>query len=101
MKDIRGHDYLLNQSWIEFKAPNAQGVYCLRDKEGKVIFIGKGNVRERLLSHWNHGSSTDAAICSYAPATFRFELTGHPAEHIFCSRAQVRYTSRARIRKPA
>jgi excinuclease UvrABC nuclease subunit len=80
MKDIRGHDYLLNQSWIEFKAPNAQGVYCLRDKEGKVIFVGKGNVRERLLSHWNHGSSTDAEIWSYAPATFRFELNNHPAE---------------------
>ena len=101
MRGIRGHDYTWSQSWIEFKAPNAQGVYCLRDKEGRVIFIGKGNVRERLLSHWNRANSTDAEIWSYAPAIFRFDLTSHPAEHLFCSWAQVRYTFRARLRKPS
>ena len=45
MTGIKGHDYTWSNSWIEFKAPNAQGVYCLLDKEGNVLFIGKGNIR--------------------------------------------------------
>ena len=42
MTRIKGHDYIWSNSWIQFKAPNAQGVYCLQDKEGKVLFIGAG-----------------------------------------------------------
>ena len=42
MMEIKGHDYTWSNSWIEFKAPSAQGVYCLRDKQGKVVFIGAG-----------------------------------------------------------
>jgi hypothetical protein len=61
MLGIKGHDYTWRKSWIEFKAPDAPGVYCLRDKECKVLFIGKGKVRERLLSHWNRENSTDGA----------------------------------------
>lgn len=79
MTAIKGHDYTWSNSWIEFKAPNAQGVYCLLDKEGKVLFIGKGNIRERLLGHWSRNNSTDAEIWSHAPATFRFELTDNPS----------------------
>lgn len=80
MTQIKGHDYTWSQSWIEFKASNGLGVYCLRDKEGKVIFIGKGKVRDRLLSHWNHENAVDAEIWSHNPASFRFELTESPAE---------------------
>ncbi len=80
MKDIQGHDYTWTKSWIEFKAPNEPGVYSLRDREGRLIYVGKGNIRERLLSHWNRENSTDLAIWSHNPRTFRFELTRHPAE---------------------
>ncbi len=80
MSDIKGHDYNWSKSWIEFKAPNARGVYSLRNKEGKVIFVGKGNIRQRLLSHWSRENSTDAVIWNYDPCVFRFELTTHPAE---------------------
>lgn len=80
MPGIKGHDYTWNQSWIEFKAPNAQGVYCLLDKRGKVIFIGQGNIREHLLRHWNQENSGDAEIGSHAPAFFRFELTDQATE---------------------
>ena len=80
MSGINGQGYTWNKSWIEFKAPNAQGVYCLRDKEGNVLFIGKGRVRDCLLSHWNRENSVDIEIWSHNPATFRFELTDHPAE---------------------
>jgi hypothetical protein len=41
--------------------------------------VGKGNIRERLLSHWNHENSTDLAIWNQAPYTFRFEMTHNPA----------------------
>lgn len=80
MMGIKGHGYTWNQSWIEFKAPKAEGLYCLLDKDGKVIFIGKGNIHERLLSRWNQENSTDTEIWSHSPATFRFELTTHPAK---------------------
>ena len=80
MLETKSHDYAFNKSWIEFKAPNPQGAYCLRDKQGRVLFIGKGKVRERLLSHWNRENSTDAEIWSHSPVTFRFELTTHPAK---------------------
>ena len=80
MSGIKGHDYTWSKSWIEFKAPDAPGVYCIRDKAGKVLFIGKGKVRDRLLSHLNRENSTDEAIWDHAPATFSFELTTHPAE---------------------
>ena len=80
MTEIKGHDYTWSKSWIEFKAPSATGVYCLRDKEGKVLFIGKGKVRDRLLSHWNRENPADAAIWNQNPKTFRFELTDHAAE---------------------
>ena len=79
MNEIKSHDYTWSKSWIEFKAPNAQGVYSLRDKEGRVIFVGKGNIRQRLLSHWNRENSRDAAVWSYDPCAFRFELNDHPA----------------------
>ena len=80
MMGIKGHGYTWNQSWIQFKAPSASGIYCLLDKHGKVIFIGKGNIRERLLGHWNQENSADAEPWNYAPATFRFELTTQPAK---------------------
>ena len=80
MNEIKSHYYTWSKSWIEFKAPSAQGVYSLRNKEGKVIFVGKGNIRQRLLSHWNRQNSTDAVVWNYNPCSFRFELTDHPAD---------------------
>ncbi len=80
MNGIEGHEYTWSKSWIEFKAPNVQGVYWLRNKEGKVIFVGKGNIRQRLLSHWNRENPTDADVWSCGPCAFRFELTNRPAE---------------------
>jgi hypothetical protein len=47
MDETKFHAYTWSKSWIEFMAPNAQGVYWLRDDEGKELFVGNGNVRER------------------------------------------------------
>jgi hypothetical protein len=80
MEETKTHAYAWSVSWIEFTAPNVQGVYWLRDKEGNTIFIGKGNVRERLLGHWNRTNpAADLAIWNHSPQSFRFELTNHPA----------------------
>lgn len=75
MIETKNHAYAWSISWIEFKAPNDQGVYWLRNKEGKTLFVGKGNVRERLLGHWQRLDPADSAIWDRNPATFRFELT--------------------------
>lgn len=56
----------------------------LRDKEGKAIFVGKGNVLERLLSHRYSQNPTDAAIWSNRPHTFRFELTDNLDQRAAC-----------------
>ena len=58
----RSRDYAWNKGWIEFEAPNAQGVYWLRAKDGQTIFVGKGNIRQRLLSHWDHEKPGDLAM---------------------------------------
>lgn len=79
MNATESHNYAWSKSWIEFKAPNEPGVYSLCDKEGKVIFVGKGNIRERLLGHWNREYPTDSPIWGHNPATFRFELTNNPS----------------------
>ncbi len=63
MEETKTHAYAWSKSWIEFTTPNAQGVYWIRDKEGQTIIVGKGNVRERLLGHWNRTNpATDLAI---------------------------------------
>ena len=76
----KSRDYAWNKGWIEFEAPNAQGVYWLRAKDGQTIFVGKGNIRQRLLSHWDHKKPGDLSIWSRNPATFAFELAAHPAD---------------------
>ena len=48
MEETKTHAYSWSKSWIEFKAPNDQGVYWLRNKQRKVLFVGKGNIRDCL-----------------------------------------------------
>lgn len=80
LTELESRHYAWSRSWIEFKAPNAEGVYSIRDEEGKAIFIGRGNIRQRLLSHWNRENSADAVVWNYDPCSFHFELTDHPAD---------------------
>ncbi len=62
MAGIKGRSYLWSLQWISFEVPSAKGVYVIRNKDGAVLHVGKGNVRERLLSHWNRKSPADASI---------------------------------------
>ena len=73
MIQTKSRDYAWNKGWIEFEAPNAHGVYWLRAKDGQTIYVGKGNIRQRLLSHWDHKKPGDLAIWDRNPATFAFE----------------------------
>ena len=42
--------------------PYEPGVYMMKDKEGKIIYIGKAkNLRKRVLSYFNHKGSNDAS----------------------------------------
>jgi len=38
--------------------------------------VGKGNIRELLLSHWNHEKPSNLAIWSRNPAPLIADLTG-------------------------
>jgi len=40
----------------------------------------KGNIRQRLLSHWDHEKPADLAIWDHNPATFGFELSSRPSD---------------------
>ena len=78
MPGIKGPSYAWGRAWIEFKTPTGQGVYCIRNKEGKILYIGKGNLRERLLSHWYKENAGDASVWSGGPHSFSNELTDKP-----------------------
>lgn len=42
--------------------PYEPGVYMMKNKEGKIIYIGKAkNLRKRVLSYFNHRGSNDAS----------------------------------------
>lgn len=47
MEEIKTRSYAWSKSWIEFTDPNAQGVYWPCNKDGKVLSVGKGKVRQR------------------------------------------------------
>jgi hypothetical protein len=56
---------------IEALSPNWDGVYGLFKPE-IWIYIGKGNLRQRLLAHFNGDNS---CITSWAPTHFVIEVT--------------------------
>ena len=41
MIETKSHDYAWSKSWIEFKAPNASGVYWLPAKDGLSVRSGE------------------------------------------------------------
>ncbi len=60
---------------IERLPPGKRGVYGLFNEEG-CIFVGKGNLRERLLLHLKPGYTEEArCVRNSAPAWFMIEET--------------------------
>lgn len=60
MAGNEGRSYLWALQWNSFEDPSAYGVYLIRYKDGTALHAGKGNLRERLLSHWNREIPADA-----------------------------------------
>jgi hypothetical protein len=64
------------QQYVEVLKPNQIGVYGLF-KQNVWVYIGKGDIRQRLLAHLN-GDNT--RIVAYAPTYWVDELTdGDPS----------------------
>ena len=67
---------LFNRANIEALNPNQNGVYGLF-KQGKWIYVGKGDIRQRLLAHLN---GDNPYISREAPTHWVDELvTGDPS----------------------
>ena len=48
--------YLFSKAGIEWLKTNQRGVYAIYNSSGRCVYIGKGDIRQRLLDHLNGGS---------------------------------------------
>ncbi len=55
------------------KSPEAKGVYQIERSDGTVIYIGKGSIRQRLLSHLRRQDPSDLCIFGNRPTHYRRE----------------------------
>ena len=66
-----------NYESIVNNTPQASGVYAIF-KAGTWIYVGEsGNIRARLLQHWN---GDNRCITNQAPTGFQFELVAGEAQ---------------------
>jgi excinuclease UvrABC nuclease subunit len=76
---LGGPRFVFTKEWIEKKAANADGVYAIFDRSEAVIYIGQGNIRERLLSHWNKENfPADRCVWNAGPYAYAFEECDTP-----------------------
>lgn len=72
---ISGKAYDFTQDNVD-KSPDADGVYGLvRGKEQAVVYIGQGNIRDRLQSHFR---GDNACITSARPDSYYREICSNP-----------------------
>ena len=65
-----------NQDEVEASPPNQTGVYGLYS-QGQWIYIGSGDIRERLLSHLRGENEADACILAREPTHWVDEVTSN------------------------
>ncbi|MFS4467123.1 exonuclease domain-containing protein [Maribacter sp. 2210JD10-5] len=59
------------------KLPNTSGIYYFKDKNGKIIYVGKAiNIKKRVLSHFYEKSNKEIKLCSETHF-LDFEETGN------------------------
>lgn len=46
------------------RAPNKKGVYAIHDRRGYPVYVGKGNIRTRLLKHAEHRAFLDSRVAN-------------------------------------
>ena len=68
------HFFKFNVLTIQLLPPHATGVYLLRNAFG-VVYVGKGRIRDRLMSHLR---GDNPLIALYRPTEFAFELHADP-----------------------
>jgi len=72
MAGLTGERYGFTQDNAS-KAPDRKGVYQIESSDGTLIYIGQGNIRERLLSHLRRENTVDACIFRHEPTHYRRE----------------------------
>ena len=55
-------------------APTGDGVYAIVSG-ASVLYLGRGNIKDCLISHWNKENSTDARIWSHKPTHYWWEIS--------------------------
>lgn len=55
------------------QAPNEEGVYAIISITER-LYIGKGKIKERLISHWNKQNAQDRCIWSKRPVRCCWEV---------------------------
>ena len=65
-----------NEAEIMAYEPDQMGVYGIY-RGGQWIYIGSGDIRERLLSHLRGGNATDACIKASEPSHWTAEVTSN------------------------
>ena len=61
------------------RAPEQLGVYQIEDADSKVIYVGQGRIRDRLLSHFHSENDADECIFSHHPTAYRREVCANAA----------------------
>lgn len=66
---VKGDRYRFTEDNVS-KAPDQEGVYMIVDSGDNPIYIGRGNVRERLKSHYHRREATDECIWNNNPTHY-------------------------------
>ncbi|MFZ0634344.1 MAG: hypothetical protein WA755_05540 [Candidatus Acidiferrales bacterium] len=68
---ITGKKFAFTEANVD-NSPNADGVYGLvRGPKNTIVYIGRGNIRERLQSHFN---GDDSCIAKSQPTAYYREV---------------------------
>jgi hypothetical protein len=70
---IQGECYEFNETNVT-QAPNQEGVYGITDSNNKVIYIGQGNLRDRLTAHFRKYDPVDDCIWDHNPIYYYREV---------------------------
>lgn len=77
---IKGSSYAFTPDVIDI-APNEEGVYLIVDRDNNPIYVGRGNIRERLTSHYNRREDVDKCIWEeYNPTHYYCEACSNSEE---------------------
>ena len=76
VKWINSAMYSWNRDALE-AAPEMDGVYAILSKHQR-LYIGKGNIKQRLISHWNKENGTDSCLWGNYPALCCWEICSTP-----------------------